>query len=199
MNLPLTIETPRLSLRPAGEAWLTALLAGPGAFTLVTGLHVAGGCNETPDTLRWSLDRVRRAPDREMRWWAPVLFIERAASLVVGMGGYKGPPREGAVELGYTVAPVHRGRGLASEATGAMAAAALKQASVERVLAHTLPAHGPSPRVLEKCGFVFVGDVVDPSDGLVWRWELRRLGGTGSVPSEAVSTCDGRDRARPSS
>jgi len=26
--------------------------------------------------------------------------------------------------------------------------------------------------VLERCGFVHVGDDDDPDDGVVWRWEL---------------------------
>jgi len=30
--------------------------------------------------------------------------------------------------------------------------------------------------VLEKCGFTHVGEVVDPEDGLVWRFEKRRPG-----------------------
>lgn len=173
------IETARLSLRPVAETWLTALISGPGMFALLTGLRVAdGGCG-TPEELCGSLARVRRAPARELRWWAPVLFIERAASLVVGMGGYKGSPRAGAIEIGYSIAPGHRGRGLATEAAAALAAAAFKQPGVDRVLARTLPAPGPSPRVLEKCGFARAGEVLDPNEGPLWCWELPR----------AVTTC----------
>jgi hypothetical protein len=29
-------------------------------------------------------------------------------------------------------------------------------------------------RVLEKLGFTCVGEVVDPEDGLVWRWDLQK-------------------------
>ena len=39
------------------------------------------------------------------------------------------------------------------------------------VIAHTAPTANASTRVLAKCGFEFRGDVVDPDDGLVWRWE----------------------------
>jgi len=42
------------------------------------------------------------------------------------------------------------------------------------VCAHTLPGAMASARVLEKCGFTRVPDVVDPEDGLVWRFERRR-------------------------
>ena len=34
-----------------------------------------------------------------------------------------------------------------------------------------------STRVLTKCGFSRIGEVIDPDDGLVWRWE-KRLGET---------------------
>lgn len=40
-----------------------------------------------------------------------------------------------------------------------------------RTRAHTLPERNASTRVLEKCGFTLVGEVVDPDDGVVWRWE----------------------------
>jgi len=42
---------------------------------------------------------------------------------------------------------------------------------VQLVRAHTLPVSNPSTRVLLKCGFRDIGEVVDPEDGPVWRWE----------------------------
>ena len=41
------------------------------------------------------------------------------------------------------------------------------------VRAHTLPHENASTRVLTKCKFSCVGEVMGPEDGLVWRWELR--------------------------
>jgi RimJ/RimL family protein N-acetyltransferase len=29
-------------------------------------------------------------------------------------------------------------------------------------------------RVLAKCGFQHIGEVIDPEDGLVWRWEKHK-------------------------
>ena len=37
--------------------------------------------------------------------------------------------------------------------------------------AHTLPTPNASTRVLAKCCFQYIGEVIDPEDGLVWRWE----------------------------
>jgi RimJ/RimL family protein N-acetyltransferase len=43
-----------------------------------------------------------------------------------------------------------------------------------RVLrAHALPEANASTRVLTKCGFHHLGEVIEPEDGLVWRWEKR--------------------------
>jgi RimJ/RimL family protein N-acetyltransferase len=39
------------------------------------------------------------------------------------------------------------------------------------IRAHTMPEQNASTRVLEKCGFRWLGEVVDPEDGAVWRWE----------------------------
>ena len=44
---------------------------------------------------------------------------------------------------------------------------------VRLVRAHTKPDNGASARVLAKCGFRWVGEVIDPEDGLVCRWEQR--------------------------
>jgi RimJ/RimL family protein N-acetyltransferase len=45
------------------------------------------------------------------------------------------------------------------------------------VRAHSKPDNGPSARVLEKCGFERIGEVMDPEDGLVCRWERARPAG----------------------
>ena len=42
---------------------------------------------------------------------------------------------------------------------------------VRRIRAHTLPERNASTSVLTKAGFELLGAVVDPEDGLVWRWE----------------------------
>lgn len=46
-----------------------------------------------------------------------------------------------------------------------------RQEEVRLVCAHTLPEENASTKLLTKCGFHKVGEVVGPDDGLVWRWE----------------------------
>jgi len=48
---------------------------------------------------------------------------------------------------------------------------AFRHGQVRVVRAHTLPEANASTRVLTKCGFQRIGEVIDPEDGLVWRWE----------------------------
>jgi ribosomal-protein-alanine N-acetyltransferase len=75
------------------------------------------------------------------------------------------------VEIAYGVAKEHEGKGYASEAAEALVKYAFDKEEVRVVRAHTLPEPNASTRVLTKCGFRHVGEVVDPEDGLVWRWE----------------------------
>jgi RimJ/RimL family protein N-acetyltransferase len=93
---------------------------------------------------------------------------------IVGEGGFKGPPRDGVVEIAYGTRPEHQGKGYATETAAALVNFALAFPDVRLVLAHTLPGSTASQRVLEKCGFEHVGDVIDPEDGLVWRFEKHR-------------------------
>jgi RimJ/RimL family protein N-acetyltransferase len=48
---------------------------------------------------------------------------------------------------------------------------AFASGQVRIVRAHTKPDNPASERVLAKCGFRRVGEVIDPEDGLVRRWE----------------------------
>lgn len=90
----------------------------------------------------------------------------------VGQCGYKGPPdADGTVEIAYMVEADHQGRGYATEAAWALTDYAFSHPEVRMVRAHTAPEPNASTRVLGKCGFRKIGEIIDPEDGLVWRWE----------------------------
>ncbi|MGH3579118.1 MAG: GNAT family N-acetyltransferase [Mycobacterium sp.] len=104
--------------------------------------------------------------------WGSHLFFDDDGALC-GVGGWKGPPSDGVVELGYAVAPERPGKGIATAVVRELLARA-SAAGVRCVIAHTLPEPSPSTGVLSRCGFVHVADVADPDaeiDGVVWRWE----------------------------
>lgn len=92
----------------------------------------------------------------------------------VGIGSFKGPPVAGVVEIAYAVLPEHQGKGFATAAARAMVEFAFRSPDVTRVVAHTLPDSVASQRVLTKAGFAHTGQVEDPDDGLVWRFEFPR-------------------------
>ena len=102
--------------------------------------------------------------------WGPWQVIERETGLLVGGAGFKGAPDdEGVVEIGYGLAPVARGRGLAAEAVAALVEHA-RSRGVRTIRAEVDVANGPSLRVLERLGFARVDD-----SALVtwWRRDLR--------------------------
>jgi RimJ/RimL family protein N-acetyltransferase len=108
-------------------------------------------------------------------WTLGFAIVSRATGAVVGSCGFKGPPdANGIVEIAYGVAPDHRGRGYATEAAAALVEFAFEDDRVRLVCAHTALEANASTRVLTKCGFLPAGQVIDPEDGPVWRWEVPR-------------------------
>jgi RimJ/RimL family protein N-acetyltransferase len=105
-------------------------------------------------------------------WSLGFAIARRADSKVVGTCGFKGAPSaEGVVEIAYGLQPEHRGLGYATEAAEALVGYAFSTGQVRVVRAHTFVQANASTRVLTRCGFRSVGEVMDPDDGLVWRWE----------------------------
>ena len=94
----------------------------------------------------------------------------------VGLGAFKGPPSDGCVEIAYAIVPEQQRKGYATQAARGLVSFAFACDEVQKVIAHTLPDGIASQRVLQKSGFAKVGEQVDPEDGLVWRFEIRRPG-----------------------
>ena len=104
--------------------------------------------------------------------WGPFLAVEPGSRLVVGSCAYKGPPAaDGAVEIAYFTFPPYEGKGYATAMARRLIALAGAPPPARTVRAHTLPERNASVSILEKLGFVHLGEVVDPDDGPVWRWE----------------------------
>jgi len=104
-------------------------------------------------------------------WVHGFRLVHRDSGAVVGTCSFKGPPAAGVVEIAYGVSPDQQGKGYATEAAQALVAYAFSFGEVRVLRAHTLPDATASTRVLAKCGFRHVGDVIDPEDGLVCRFE----------------------------
>jgi [ribosomal protein S5]-alanine N-acetyltransferase len=112
-------------------------------------------------------------------WTHGFAIVERASGAVVGSCAFKtAPDAEGGVEIAYGLAPEHRGQGYAREAARALSDYALGAGGARYVRAHTRAENVASVRVLIACGFQCLGEVLDPEDGLVQRWELRARRGS---------------------
>jgi len=121
--------------------------------------------------LQYVLNRLEDHPD-EAGWWMYFVLIPDAPErTLIGTAGYKGPPFDGAVEIGYGIVSDQRRRGYASEAVGALLERAFAQTSVTRVIAETMPELVGSIGVLRKAGF---RDVPGGSEPGVIRFALPR-------------------------
>jgi GNAT superfamily N-acetyltransferase len=104
--------------------------------------------------------------------WGGYFVVDEATREVVGSCAFKGAPTdEGTVEIAYFTYPRFEGRGYATRMAGKLIELASGSPAVRRVVAHTLPEANASTRVLERVGMTFVGEVIDPEDGRVWRWQ----------------------------
>lgn len=93
--------------------------------------------------------------DGEQRPFGYYRITRRSDGRAVGGIGFKGQPDDGAVEVGYGLAPSARGHGYAAEALTALMAVAAGN-GVTRVRAETEPDNVASLRTLECAGFVRV-------------------------------------------
>jgi RimJ/RimL family protein N-acetyltransferase len=153
---------------------LRAALAGGGALEALLGVSVADGWEGFPEALPVLCASYAQHPKGHT--WGSLFFVEPHVRMLVGLGGFKGPPSsDAAVEIGYAIAPAFQGQGLATDAVGQMVQRAFEDAAVRAVDAHTLGHVNPSTRVLEKSGFRKVGEANDPDDGVIWHWRRERL------------------------
>jgi [ribosomal protein S5]-alanine N-acetyltransferase len=160
--------TARLRVEPATADHLRALIAGDDTFAERFELRVAPGYLEFDGVLERMLADLDAGADPA---WNTYLFVHTADRALLGLGGFKGPPTAGTVEIGYGIAPEYRHQGYATE--GATLLIAIARASgLTTVIAHTRPEPSFSTRILTRLGFTQTSTASDPEEGDVWRWEL---------------------------
>ena len=168
------IETKNLKLVAHSPQHILALIEGVDSYTRSFGWQPANGLRDfyvSKDVSPQWLAQLRTATESDP-WMHGFGVVHVASGQVIGAAGFKGPPdADGAVEIAYGMVPEYQGRGYATEAAAALVDFAVKSGRVRIARAHTLAEKNASTHVLTKCGFEFVGEVVDPEDGKVWRWE----------------------------
>jgi RimJ/RimL family protein N-acetyltransferase len=106
-------------------------------------------------------------------WCLPFLIMPGSHDVILGGCTFKAAPVRGSVEIGYGVAPSHRGRGVASAAVARLLKIAASTGMVREIVAHVLPGNLASAKVVERLGFQRGGPFVDLDGEEVMRWTRR--------------------------
>jgi len=191
----VTIVTSRLTLIAATVALARAEIGDRGEFARLLGASVPDNWppETAADVLPLFLSWLEAAPPDRLGWFGWYALAHRDENQVndvtppgppappcprvlVGGGGFLGPPRDGAAKMGYAVLPQFQRRGYATEIVRALVSWAIGQPGVVRLVAETEWANPASVRVLEKAGFRPVGPAAEPGGT---RFEWSGAGGGG--------------------
>ncbi|MDZ4708147.1 MAG: GNAT family N-acetyltransferase [Saprospiraceae bacterium] len=167
------IHTDRLVLLPLTAEWMEAMSAGTEKFQLFTGYHLPTPFTEFPeaiDSIILHLKTTQALPP-----WISYAIVNPLDSSYIGQAGFKGgPDQSGTVEIGYEIAEGFRLKGYADEVIRNLTRKAFEHKEIKIIMAHTLPVKNGSNHLLIKNKFVFQSAFMDPDDGMVWQWVLKR-------------------------
>jgi ribosomal-protein-alanine N-acetyltransferase len=115
----------------------------------------------------WEIRREQIAQDPASAPWVARAAVAVPEDVVVGHGGFHGPPDEhGTVEVAYSVDPAFRRRGYARAILAALLQRADQDPSVRVVRASISPDNAGSLATIAGFGFKKAGEQWDPQDGL---------------------------------
>jgi ribosomal-protein-alanine N-acetyltransferase len=158
--LAYILETERLALRewkPEDAEALAALTGDPEVMRYVG------------DGKTWDIGRVREWIERlnvsyRTRGFSRWAVVEREGGLAVGSCGFAPLPWSGEIDFGYMFRRDRWGRGYASEITPAVLRHGFERYGFKEVVASIDPQNHASRRVLEKVGFVYRNNEVQPGE-----------------------------------
>lgn len=111
-------------------------------------LHDAWPDADLPGVLESYAKLIEAYPDKI--GWGVWLFAREGE--VIGDGGFHGPPKEGRVQIGYSIVAEHRRRGYATQAVAALCGWGIERGA-KSIVGFCDPDNESSARVLDKCGF----------------------------------------------
>jgi RimJ/RimL family protein N-acetyltransferase len=115
----------------------------------------------------WRIRLRQIAEDPASAEWIARAAVVEPDGVVVGHGGFHGPPDEtGTVEVAYSVDPAHRRRGYAKAMLAALLERVDADPRVRAVRASIRPDNVASLATIAGFGFRKVGEQWDPEDGL---------------------------------
>jgi RimJ/RimL family protein N-acetyltransferase len=153
------------------DSRLAQILAGGAAeFEASFGARLGNSETLVREVVQQTVAMVAAVP-REATWGG-YLTVDADSATVVGTCGFKsGPSANGTVEIAYFTFPEFEGQGFATAMAEKLIALARASPAVQEIIAHTLPEPNASGRILTKVGMCWLGQVHDPKDGRVWRWQ----------------------------
>jgi len=167
------IRTERLALLAFTPEVLDALLAHDrDRATELLGASVPGDWPDRHDErfLRLRLGQLRAHGD--LQEWSVRGVVLADEGALVGHIGFHGPPgvnalrRADGVEVGYSIFPDYRRRGIATEAVRGLVQWARDERDIHAFVASVSPQNDASLGVIGKLGFEHVGEHWDEEDGL---------------------------------
>src|SRR5512144_2474885 len=151
--MAITLETARLVLRPLGRGDLADLVAldrDPEVMRYVGSPAGVKSPAETERRARARLEESERGDHEPLGFWR---VEARAGGIFLGVAALLRMPEDGDVEVAYRLVRAAWGRGIATEAAGALIAHGLRTLGLPRLVAVTYPENLASQRVREKLGF----------------------------------------------
>ncbi|HEV8564161.1 MAG TPA: GNAT family N-acetyltransferase [Actinomycetota bacterium] len=131
-----------------------------------------------PEGVRLVIEEMAGRAPGEPGGWVQFSVIDRESGELVGdVGMSLAEDEPGVMKIGYTIAPMHHGRGYASEAVGALVDYALGTLGADVVRAYASADNVPSIRVAEKVGMRLIETIEHREGDDVWhgvRYEIRR-------------------------
>lgn len=170
-NAHSPLLTQRLRIVPVQPQHLDALQKGVATLAQNLGARIPAGWPQSPMSLGFGRETQLNGLAREH--WGMYFFLRSDKSVLVGSGGFKGPPRlDGFVEVEFEIAPAYRRQGFATDALMALVVCASARRGVKGVQADTLTGDRATRGVLRRAGLGLVAALNDSRQGFVSRWTL---------------------------
>lgn len=159
----LKLSTNRLELIASTLEYVCAEIESPERLAYLLNVQAAPGWppgEYDRAAQEFFRDRMQEGNESVIGWYVWYAILRKSLyypSLLVGAGGYFGPPLEnGEVEIGFSVISSRQGMGYATEIASALVKNAFSDSRVKKIIANTIPLNLASCKVLKKCGFNFI-------------------------------------------
>lgn len=149
----ITIQTDRLRLRPLSLKELININI-KNYDELKTKIEKESLISSTRNAIAKKIVKMENINKNLHVWYTYWLMINKDTGRGIGFVGFKGIPDEkGYVEVGYSISPLYRNKGLMTESLRAMIKWAGSEKICRGIIAYALKSNVASNKVLTNCGF----------------------------------------------